>query len=67
MSTGTVKWFNIKKGYGFIVPDEGGRDIFIHQSEIKIEGIALLKEGQKVEYDVIEGDKGPVATNVILS
>jgi CspA family cold shock protein len=64
VSTGTVKWFSDKKGYGFIVPEEGGGDIFVHHSEIKIEGGAALEEGQKVEYDTREGEKGPVATNV---
>lgn len=67
MSTGTVKWFSDKKGYGFIVPDEGGKDVFVHHSEIKLEGRATLNEGQKVEYDIREGEKGPVATNVKLS
>ncbi len=67
MSTGTVKWFSDKKGYGFIVPDEGGKDIFVHHSEVKVAGRASLREGQKVEYDIREGEKGPVATNVIPS
>jgi len=67
MSTGIVKWFSDKRGYGFIVPEEGGKDIFVHHSEIKAEDYASLKEGQKVEYDVKEGEKGPVATNVIPS
>lgn len=65
MSTGTVKWFNDKKGYGFIVPDEGGEDIFIHHTEIKVEGRVSLKEGQKIEYDIGEGEQGPIATSVI--
>ena len=64
MSTGTVKWFNDKKGFGFITPDEGGDDLFIHHSEIKTEGFASLREGQKVEFDVGEGKKGPCAVNV---
>jgi CspA family cold shock protein len=67
MSTGIVKWFSNKKGYGFIVPDEGDKDIFVHHSEIKTEGYSSLEEGQKVEYDVKEGEKGPVAINVIPS
>ena len=65
MSTGTVKWFNSSKGYGFIVPDDGGNDLFVHHSEIKTEGFAKLNEGQKVEYEVGQGKKGPCATNVI--
>lgn len=67
MNTGTVKWFIDKKGYGFIAPDEGGKDVFVHYSKIKVEGRASLNEGQKVEYEIREGEKGPVATNVILS
>jgi CspA family cold shock protein len=67
MSTGIVKWFSNKKGYGFIVPDEGDKDIFVHHSEIKTEGYSSLEEGQKVEYDIKEGEKGPVAINVIPS
>ncbi len=65
MSTGTVKWFSSAKGYGFIVPDEGDKDLFVHHSEIKVEGYASLNEGQKVEYEIGEGEKGPRATNVI--
>ena len=65
MSTGTVKWFNSSKGYGFISPDDGGDDLFIHHSEIKTEGYASLDEGQKVEFEVGQGKKGPCATNVI--
>ena len=65
MSIGTVKWFNASKGFGFIVPDDGGEDLFVHHSEIKTEGYASLDEGQKVEFEVGEGKKGPCATNVI--
>jgi len=65
MSTGTVKWFNSSKGFGFISPDDGGDDLFVHHSEIKSEGYASLDEGQKVEFEVGEGKKGPCATNVI--
>jgi len=65
VSTGTVKWFNPNKGYGFISPDEGGEDLFVHHSEIQTQGYASLDEGQKVEFEVGEGKKGPCATNVI--
>ena len=67
MSTGTVKWFNSSKGYGFITPDDGGNDLFIHHSEIKTEGYASLDEGQKVTFEVGEGKKGPCATNATPS
>ena len=65
VSTGTVKWFNGNKGFGFITPDDAGEDLFVHHSEIKTEGYATLDEGQKVEFEVGEGKKGPCATNVI--
>ena len=65
VSTGTVKWFNSKKGFGFITPDEGGDDLFVHYSEIKTDGYASLKEGQKVEFELGESKKGPCATNVV--
>ena len=65
MSKGIVRWFSKKKRYGFIVPDEGGKDIFVHFTEIKVEGVASLNKGQKVEYDIREGRKGLIATNVI--
>ncbi|MHC4291727.1 MAG: cold-shock protein [Planctomycetota bacterium] len=65
MSTGTVKWFNASKGFGFITPDEGGDDLFVHHSEIKTEGYATLDENQKVNYEVGEGKKGPCANNVV--
>lgn len=64
MSTGKVKWFNANKGYGFITPDDGGADLFVHHSEIKTAGFASLEEGQKVEFEVGQGKKGPCATNV---
>ena len=64
VSTGTVKWFNGQKGFGFITPDDGGDDLFVHHSEIKTTGYANLDEGQKVEFEVGEGKKGPCATNV---
>jgi len=65
VSTGTVKWFNEKKGFGFITPDGGSEDLFVHHSEIKTKGYASLNEGQKVEFEVGQGRKGPCATNVI--
>ena len=64
VSTGTVKWFNSSKGFGFITPDDGGDDFFVHHSEIKTMGYASLDEGQKVEFEVGQGKKGPCATNV---
>ncbi len=67
MSTGTVKWFNSDKGYGFITPDDGGKDLFVHHSDVKTSGYATLDEGQKVDYDVGEGQKGPCAKNVVPS
>ena len=65
VSTGTVKWFNGNKGFGFITPDDAGDDLFVHHSEIKTSGYANLEEGQKVEFEVGQGKKGPCATNVI--
>ncbi len=65
MSSGTVKWFNSSKGFGFITPDEGGKDLFVHHSEVQTSGYATLDEGQKVEYEVGEGQKGPCAKNVV--
>ena len=62
---GTVKWFNASKGYGFITPDEGEKDLFVHMSEIKMDGFKTLSEGQSVDYSEGTGDKGPCATNVI--
>ena len=64
MATGTVKWFNDAKGYGFITPDEGGKDLFVHFSAIQSTGYRTLDEGAKVEYEAQEGDKGPQAANV---
>lgn len=65
MSTGTVKWFNADKGYGFIAPDDGSKDLFVHHSAINAGGgYATLNDGQKVEYEVGEGQKGPCANNV---
>ena len=64
MATGTVKWFNDAKGYGFIQPAEGGKDLFVHHSQIAGEGFKTLAEGAKVEFETREGAKGPEATNV---
>jgi len=64
MATGTVKWFNGGKGYGFISPDDGSPDVFVHFSAISGSGFRNLEEGQKVEYDVSQGQKGPQAANV---
>jgi len=65
MSTGTVKWFNASKGFGFITPDEGDKDLFVHHSEIRAGGgYATLNEGQKVEFEVGQGEKGPCANKV---
>jgi|TARA_B110000438_G_scaffold262651_1_gene274119 CspA family cold shock protein len=64
MSTGIVKWFNSEKGYGFITPDEGGKDLFVHHSEIQVSGYATLDEGDKVSFEVGEGQKGPCAQKV---
>jgi CspA family cold shock protein len=64
MATGTVKWFNPEKGFGFITPDDGSADVFVHFSAIAGEGYRNLEENQKVEYDVTQGQKGPQAANV---
>jgi len=64
MATGTVKWFNDAKGYGFIQPDEGGKDLFVHHSAIVGDGFKTLAEGAKVSFDAEPGDKGPRAVNV---
>jgi cold shock protein len=64
MATGTVKWFNADKGYGFITPDDAGKDLFVHHSAIQGNGYKSLDEGAKVSYDAEQGPKGPAATNV---
>ncbi len=65
MSTGTVKWFDSEKGFGFITPDNGGKDLFVHHTGINVPGRASLAEGQNVEFEVGEGQKGPCAVNVV--
>ena len=64
MATGTVKWFNAEKGFGFIAPDGGGADVFAHYSAIQTQGYKELNEGQAVEFDVTQGQKGPQAANI---
>ena len=64
MATGTVKWFNNSKGFGFITPDDGSADVFVHFSAIAADGFRTLEEGQSVTYDVETGPKGPQASNV---
>ncbi len=63
--SGTVKWFNDSKGFGFISPENGERDCFVHHTAIQAEGFRSLKEGERVEFDLVEGDKGPAAENVV--
>jgi CspA family cold shock protein len=65
MATGTVKWFNDAKGYGFISPEDGGKDLFVHHSNIAGDGFKSLAEGAKVEFESREGQKGPEAINVV--
>ena len=64
MATGTVKWFNAEKGFGFISPDDGSADVFVHFSAITGDGFKTLEEGKKVEYGITQGQKGPQAENV---
>jgi CspA family cold shock protein len=64
MATGRVKWFNSEKGFGFIVPDDGSDDVFVHFSAIAMEGYKTLEEGDRVSYEVTQGPKGPQAANV---
>jgi CspA family cold shock protein len=62
--TGTVKWFNDAKGYGFITPENGTKDCFVHHTAIKADGFRSLAEGERVEFDIVDGAKGPAAENV---
>ena len=65
MPEGTVKWFNDTKGFGFITPDDGGRDCFVHHSAIQGSGYKTLAEGERVSFDAVDGQKGPAAENVV--
>lgn len=67
MTTGTVKWFNESKGFGFISPSDGGKDVFVHFSAIQADGFKVLTEGQAVNFSVEDGPKGPQATNVTVA
>ena len=64
-TTGNVKWFNDAKGYGFITPENGEKDCFVHHSAIQAEGFRSLAEGERVEFDIVDGAKGPSAENVV--
>lgn len=62
---GTVKWFNSEKGFGFITPEDGSKDCFVHHSAIQSQGFRTLDEGEQVEFDIVQGQKGPAAENVV--
>jgi CspA family cold shock protein len=64
-TVGTVKWFNDAKGFGFITPENGSKDCFVHHTAIQMQGFKTLTEGERVEFDVVEGQKGPAAENVV--
>ena len=64
-TVGTVKWFNDSKGFGFITPEDGGKDCFVHHTAIQMQGFKTLAEGERVEFDVVDGPKGPAAENVV--
>ena len=64
MPQGTVKWFSDQKGYGFITPDDGSKDVFVHHTAIQGDGFRSLREGQKVQFEITQGPKGPQASNV---
>ena len=64
-TVGTVKWFNDAKGFGFITPENGTKDCFVHHTAIQMQGFKTLTEGERVEFDVVEGNKGPAAENVV--
>jgi len=65
MARGTVKWFSDQKGYGFVTPEDGSKDVFVHHSAIQGDGFKSLQEGQSVEFEVTQGPKGPQAANVV--
>jgi cold shock protein len=62
---GTVKWFNDSKGFGFITPEDGAKDCFVHHTAIQMQGFKTLAEGDRVEFDIVDGQKGPAAENVV--